>query len=135
MLRVMIVLPIYLAAMYFAPSLPGYAQFEALVRATETTTTRHIIDYAVALAMALLLAWMIDRQTLSPRYGAFFRVIRMGLLGVVVAALYQLFCLLTATGMSIMILLAPPIFMIAEAAYETVEAALGALRGNRSVEP
>lgn len=124
MLRVLIVLPLYLAGMYFVPQLEAYQRFADFVLATETRWIVHVIDYAVALIAAALIAWRIERLCYGERYGAVFRVVRASLIGVVVAAGYQLFCLFTGQQMSIVVLLAPLVFLVAEAVYELVETAL-----------
>ena len=124
MLRVLIVLPIYLAAAFFVPEMQAYDRFAALVESTETRWIVHVMDYAVAGIAAALVAWRIERLCYGEQFGAFFRVLRIGLIGVVVAAGYQLFCLFTGQPMSIVMILVPFVFMVAEVVYELAEAAL-----------
>lgn len=124
MLRVLIVLPIYLAAVFFIPETEAYQRFAEWVEATETRWLVHVMDYAIAGVAAALVAWRIERLCHGEQYGAFFRVLRVGLIGVVVAAGYQLFCLFTGQPMSIVMLLVPFVFIVAETVYELGEAAL-----------
>jgi hypothetical protein len=122
-LRLAIVLPIYFAVMFLAPRLAAFEVFAELIRATETTVNQHLIDYGAALALAGMLVWVTERWTYSPgAAGALFRVLRMGLLGVVAAAAWQIFCLLTNTEMSIVVFLIPVGLLAAELVYELVGA-------------
>lgn len=125
MLRLAIVLPIYLVVMFLTPQQPAFETFAALIRATVTTVDQHLLDYGAAIALAGLLIWATERWTTSLSIaGAFFRVLRMGLLGVICAAAWQIFCLLSGTEMSIIVLLVPAALFTAEFVYELIEAML-----------
>lgn len=121
MLRVIVVLPLYLAAMYFIPTLGLYRQFANWIESGESSLQLHLAGYASALIVAVVVAFMIEPRTQSYRYGALFRVLRLGLVGVVVTSAYQLYCFLTSQPLSVLTLFTPAIFMVAEIIYELVE--------------
>jgi hypothetical protein len=52
MLRALIVLPLYLAAMYFVPQTEAYERFQAVVLASEPYLMWHIAGYSCALVIA-----------------------------------------------------------------------------------
>lgn len=110
--------------MFFAPRLTLYDELAQLLQQNPMAAGQAFMDYGAALALAALLVWSTDRWTTSPAGGSFFRVLRMGLLGVVFAAGWQLFCLLTGTELSIVILFIPAALFVAELAYELLEAML-----------
>lgn len=128
MLRLAIVLPIYVTVMFFAPRLAAYDALADMLDAVTTTVGQALLDYSAALALAALLVWSTERWSLSPGVGAFVRVLRMGLLGVIVAAAWQIFCLISGTELSIIVMLIPAALLLAELAYELVEAMLGRVR-------
>lgn len=134
MLRIIIVLPLYLALTAIAPRLPFYAPLVETMAAINEDLIWHIVGYAIALVLSGLAAWFIEYRLLpySDRYTGMLSVLRMGFIGVLVASGFQLFMFFTGQPLSVFILFMPIIFMMAEAVYEFVEAALARARERRA---
>ena len=123
MIRLLIVLPVYLAAFFFIPRTPFYAAFEAAVRATESHVLWHLVAYGVGLAIGLVGAAMIEFVIRPEGYGfdSVLRVLRMGCIGLIVTCGYQLYAYFTSHELSVFILLTPALFVLAETLYEIGE--------------
>lgn len=127
--RIIIVLPIYLACMFLAPSLPGYAAFHAAV-VENGIRVWHLWAYGAGLGVGLLGAVIIEFWVKPYRFGgdSLWRILRMGLIGVVVTCAYQLVAFYTTRELSVLILIMPLVFMIAETAFEICDYVLHVLR-------
>lgn len=124
MLRLAIVLPIYLAVMYYAPNVRAFEAFASLIQMTPASYNQHLIDYGAALALAALLVWTIQPWTAMPGLGPLLRILRMGLLGVIAASAWQIFCLVSGTEMSAVVFVIPLALALAEFTYELIAAIL-----------
>jgi len=137
-LRIIVVLPLYLALTAIAPRLPFYAALVETMAAIDQGLIWHIGGYAIALVLSGIAAWFIEYRLLpfSDRYTGVLAVLRMGFIGVLVASGFQLFMFFTGQPLSVFILFMPIIFMIAEAVYEFVEAMLerGRIRRARQID-
>src|SRR5262245_7795252 len=121
MLRILVVLPIYLALIYFLPRTEFYSTLEAWVRESgERHMQLHIMGYGVGLVVSTVIALFLEARGLTEDY-AVFRVLRMALAGVVVTCAYQLFLFFTQSPLSVAILFTPFLFIVAEIVYELVE--------------
>ncbi len=123
MLRLAIVLPIYFAGALMAPHLTGLAELSAIGAPSDALGLR-LLDLGAAIALALLLIWTTGRWGVSPGVVAFLRALRVGLLGAIVAAGWQIFCIVTGRETNPAILLLPATLLIAELVFELVDAAL-----------
>jgi hypothetical protein len=129
-LRAIIVLPIYLVIIFFAPSL---AILQPLANAIEASGNQspmlHAIGYGIAIPVSLALAALCSRGERHYNYGVFARIAQMTLLGIAVMSTYQLFLYFTDSGMQIFAFLIPVAFCIGETAYELFEYGRNVLRG------
>lgn len=119
MLRLFVVIVCYTLAVM---SLPRFAPFAALMEtlARLPAKTALIINISALLSASALL-YALAKQPgglLYRRPSALLFILRMGLVGTVFAALYELFQALSNYAISVQsLLLIPPAFMIAEAVY------------------
>jgi hypothetical protein len=134
-LRVFIIIPFYFAVMFLVPRTALFEEIAAIIRSTHEFMIWHLYGYVCALIVSAACAWIIEYKWLprAYRYDALLRIIRMGFLGVAVVSLYQLCSVFFISEMSVVILLVPVAFVVAETAYETVEyiRSLGAGRRNQ----
>jgi len=123
MLRAFVVLPVYLACLFFAPNLPLYQRFhDTVVASGRAYLQYHIYGYLIVLGVAIVLALLMSFAWKPRTYaqGVLHAVFRMGLIGVVFACAYQLFLFYTGSDLTVFVLLVPIVFMMAELIYEFV---------------
>jgi hypothetical protein len=123
MLRAFVVLPVYLACLYFAPQVPLYVRFhEAVVASGRTYLQYHVYGYMIGLGVSVVLALLMTFAWKPRTYaqGVLHAVFRMGVIGLVFCCAYQLFMFYTAGELTVFALLVPVMFMAAELIYEFV---------------
>jgi hypothetical protein len=134
-LRIFIIIPIYVAVMFLVPRTALFERIATAIRSTESSIVWHLYGYVCALVLSTALAWIIEYKWLprASRYDALLRVMRTGLVGVIVASLFQLCAFFFVGGLGVDILLIPVAFIVGETAYEIVEyfRSLGAGRRNQ----
>jgi hypothetical protein len=137
MLRALIVLPLYLAAMYFVPQTEAYERFQAVVFASEPYLMWHIAGYSCALVIAIVWALIIEFGKPPHTYAlaVLTQVLKLGLVGVMFASAYQLFQFFTSGDLSVFVLIVPPMFMAAELIYLFIEFLISSVQGRRAEIP
>ena len=129
--RVLVVLPIYFAAMIFIPPTAAYKAFGDWLVASQAFLPWHLIAYAWLLPLSIKLTLMIEdkaRTDYLDHSFFVFAVLRLGLIGVIVMCGYQLFSFFMTGRFNIYVVLTPLIFMVAEAVYEMAELVRGRAR-------
>lgn len=119
MLRALIVLPMYLAVIYFLPRTPWYDRFHAAVVESDPHMIWHIAGYGAALAISVIWALLIEfgKQPRTYAQTVLTQILKLGLVGVIFASSYQLFQFFTGGELSVFALMIPPMFMAAELTY------------------
>jgi hypothetical protein len=133
MLRAIIVLPVYLAAMYLVPQTEWYGRFHATVLSSQPYLQWHLIGYGAALVIAVIWALFLEfgKQPQTYWTAVFTQVLKLGVIGVMVTSAWQLFQFFSGGELSVIMLLVPPIFMVAEMFYLFVEFIIAAFQGRR----
>jgi hypothetical protein len=132
--RLIVVVPLYLACIFLLPKTQAYDALDALVRASTPYFFWHLVGYGVALVVGIVGALVIEFVIRPEWFGwdSVFRVLRMGCIGLILTGAYQLFAFFTDTELSIFALIVPPMFIAVETVYEIVEYAIYRFRGRRA---
>ncbi|MBL8536582.1 MAG: hypothetical protein JNM59_04195 [Hyphomonadaceae bacterium] len=132
MIRVLIVLPLYLACLFLLPQADFYQAFHDSV-AGGGLQRWHLIAYGAALVVGVIGAAIIEFGLRPEGFGvdSILRVLRMGLIGLILTGGYQLFAFYTSQPLSVFALVVPLMFMAAEIVYEIIAYAIDRMSFSR----
>ncbi|MET0547593.1 MAG: hypothetical protein ABWZ40_14940 [Caulobacterales bacterium] len=122
MIRILVIAPLYLAMMFLIPLLPGYKAFELNLLQEVLRLRWHMALYGLLLLTAVVFGALIQFRVLpySYRFAGIMGIVKMGFVGAIIACLYQGYAFYNGGGVSLLVMLTPFLFMIAEAIYELV---------------